>query len=150
MTTLTMATQTEPERPSLNVVDPSRWAKDHWSTLAYIDTRIVDYGGRIDHAHMRCHLSRHPQFVSIDPRGEVRDGARYPTRLRDGELKDHDDWDCVEDLIAAGLLEWNGTGIHPVFALTPRGLTVAQRLREHKAGGGQFGAFRMPELGAAQ
>lgn len=145
MTAMTMTLNMEAELPNPNAIDPSRWAKDHWSVLAYIETRIVDHEGRLDNAHMRCSLARHPQFVSADPMGDVRDGARYPTRLLDGELAEHDDWDCVDDLVSAGLLEWNGTGITPIFALTPRGRLVAHKLREHKAAGGRFSAFRMPE-----
>jgi hypothetical protein len=44
---------------------------------------------------------------------------KYPTRLRnDVELSDHDDWDCLDDAEAAGLIESAGTGINPTYKLT--------------------------------
>lgn len=54
----------------------------------------------------------------------------------------HDDWDCIEDLVAAGLVEWHGTGAQPVFRLTPEGERVAGLLRAHKQRGGVFAGFK--------
>jgi hypothetical protein len=114
----------------------SEWGKDHWSTLAYIETRIVDFKGVPDKRHMRCDNRLHPAFAHLETDKE------YPTRLRGGvERHGHDDWSCIDDAIAEGLLEWHGTGVHPLFALTPKGLTVAGALRRHKASGGNFGEF---------
>ena len=89
-------------------VDPTRFGQDHWSTFAYIETRIVDHKGTINHDHMRCHGRRHPMMLQAknSVSGFSADGSRYATRLAGGdELHDHDDYDCIDDLIAAGLLE---------------------------------------------
>ncbi len=52
----------------------------------------------------------------------------YPTRLKDGsELANHDDWDCISDMEAAGLVEWRGTGLQPIITLTNYGWLVAAR-----------------------
>ena len=125
-------------------VPVSMWAKDHWSTFAYIETRCVDHKGIPAREHMRCDIELHPGLghhrMGLPPSGVTTE--RYPTRLRDGVLlHDHDDWSCVDDMEAAGLLKWEGTGIHPIFVLTEKGKTVAGRLRAHKSGGGNFGSF---------
>jgi hypothetical protein len=114
-----------------------RWGKDHWSTFAYIETRIVDFRGLPDRDHMRCNTALHPGLGGCGG-----DAAKYPTRLRGcAVLKAHDDWSCLEDAEEAGLLENNGSGINPMYALTEMGTAVAGWLREHKAKGGSFATF---------
>lgn len=77
------------------------WGKDHWSTLAYIETRIVDYSGVLDERHLRGGDSVHQ---------DGRRPARYPTRLSGEEMTrpGHDDFDCIGDMIALGLLDTDG------------------------------------------
>jgi len=67
--------------------------------------------------------------------------SKYPTRYKGGELKDHDDWDCVDDLELVGLLENAGTGLNPVFKLTALGRMVAAQLRQHKMDKGTWQTF---------
>lgn len=84
------------------------WGKDHWTLLLYLETRAVDRGGKIDPDHMRTRLPHHSMCYRAK-RHPV-DGTRYGTIVRGGaEQADHDDWDCVRDLEAAGLLwiEWD-------------------------------------------
>ena len=120
-----------------------RWGKDHWSTFGYLETVCVDYGGRVDLRRMRTHPGRHPQCVAYKPMsGEPQDGSGFPTMLKDGqEQPDHDDWDCVDDIIAHGLIEEVGTGLTPMVKLTDAGNKMAGRLRTHKASGGMFATF---------
>ncbi len=88
------------DSPRLSIDD---WGKDHWSTLAYIETRCVDHKGVLKNANMRTDAGRHPLFMA---RGFASpgDGSRYPTIYKGGELTDHDDWDCLYDMVQAGLL----------------------------------------------
>lgn len=128
------------------------WGRDHWSTLAYLETLAVDHKGIATPARnkMRCSAERRPGLVGWTV-GGLLDGGRYATRLKGAngepewenrrELADHDDWDCVEDAVAAGLLIEGGTGIHPHYQFTSLGLRVAGELRAHKANGGQFHNF---------
>jgi hypothetical protein len=117
---------------------------DHWSVFGYIETRVVDYGGIPAKEHLRCIHARHPFFAH---RGG--DASAYPTRLRGGrELADHDDWDCLDDIEAAGLIENIGTGAHPVFLLTDHGREIAGKLRGHKGQGGKWDEFFVGELRA--
>jgi len=127
-----------PARP----VAPARWGKDHWSTFAYLETCVVDRDGLVAHERMRCDVRRHPVFAAARPRGLVltpggADAAQYPTRLRAerpgpggvwpvAELADHDDYDCVADMIREGLLEARmpeADREHDVFR-DARGVTV--------------------------
>jgi len=105
-----------------------KWGKDHWSVFAYIETLCVDGNRVIDHRRMR------------------RDGVKYPTRLKGmEELPNHNDWDCADDIEAAGLAENAGTGINRLYKLTEKGFEVAALLRKHKANGGWFSNF-VPEV----
>jgi len=109
------------------------FGRDHWTTFLYIEVRCVDHGGIPNKVHMRCDRRRHPWFVHMDPADGLHEGG-YPTRLRGGaELHDHDDWDCVADLIAEGLLENLGSAINPVYRLTAEGVRVASLLRVYKS-----------------
>ncbi len=80
-----------------------QWGKDHWSTLAFIETRCVDHKGVLQNAHMRTHVGRHPLFMARGFKSPG-DGSRYPTIYKGGELADHDDWDCLYDMVLAGLI----------------------------------------------
>ena len=55
------------------------------------------------------------------------------------QLPLHDD--CVSDFEWVGLLENKGTGMNPVFVLTPLGQALAAELRRHKQNGGTFADF---------
>ncbi len=117
------------------------WGKDHWSTFAYIETRVVDYGGVANPQHMRntCHGAGIPTARCGD--------KEHPTRLEGQggassiDLYGHDDWSCCKDAEAEGLLIWDGTGVNPVFKLTGLGRQVAAKLRQHKQDGGMFHHF---------
>lgn len=129
-------------------VSIKNFGKDHWSTFAYIETRCMDYKGVPDREHMRTDPDRHPGLVGFRV-AQAYEGMhkKYPTRLKGGyELFDHDDWDCVDDLEAAGLLEINGTGINPVYKLTDEGHEIIKQLRKFKSEGGNFADF-VPKLG---
>jgi hypothetical protein len=132
-----------------SMIGIEHFGKDHWSTFAYIETCCVDNHGVVDNERMRTHKDLHPGLVGFrcaqfDTKSPTRlrgywlpDGSKDESRL----AKNHDDWSCVEDAVDAGLLEWNGTGLHPVFSLTEKGLKVAALLRAHKAKGGNFADF---------
>ena len=55
---------------------------------------------------------------------------------------DYDEWDCLEDAEAEGLIENVGTGINPIYRMTDRGNEVAGLLRSHKSNGGSFSNFK--------
>lgn len=108
-----------------------KFGRDHWSLLLYIETRCVDHNGVPRREHMRCSPKRNP--------GQAHDGTERhkklsPTRLKGGELLyNRDDWDCADDLEAAGYVQQIGTGANPRFAMTEVGWAVAGRLRRWRA-----------------
>lgn len=127
-----------------------RWGKDHWSTFLYLEACAVDYGGKVTRQRMRCDPRVHRELV-----GSTKTGGKYPTILKDGELKSHDDWSCLEDMVAAGLVKaWTQTAhSDKVFGstearveLTPLGWHIIGQLRRHRASGGKTGDFSPPSL----
>lgn len=128
-----------------------KWGKDHWSLLAFIECLCVDFKGVVSDNHrrnMRCNSRRHPGY-GYWPMGERKWNPAHGSRLKgyfdknDPALRlgPHDDWDCVEDFEAAGVLENHGTGMNPVFALTTLGQTLVAELRRHKQNKGNFADF---------
>jgi len=124
------------------------FGKDHWSAFGYVDSVCAGQDGIPDRDRMRCNHHRHPHLAGpITSQStmlgvfDVKKPYRYPTRTKNGELKEHDDWDCVDDLIEAALMLNIGTTVNPCWRITDEGLRVAGKLREHKQAGGQFSTF---------
>jgi hypothetical protein len=123
------------------------FGKDHWALLGYISAIWMD-GGAPDRRRMRCNPKRHPH---LGVAGQHDDGDRYPTQLRGGKVRAaHDDWDCADDLVCAGLLEAVGDDLQrPAYALTEEALPVFRALALHKQGGGSFSTFIWPPPAAS-
>lgn len=136
-------------------VPMEQWGHDHWSTLAYLESRAVDHAGFIDNRHMRTDPRLHSSLIGLMPIGNVRvalnkDGKTYPTRLKGGkDLDRHDDWSCLEDMSAAGLVKIQFRQTNTNIAgnsqarikLTHLGWKVSAALREHRANGGHWRDF---------
>lgn len=89
--------------------------RDHASCLLYLQTVEANHRGdvRAHHGgqHMRWKVRNFPKWE-----------GKYGSRLWDGTiLTDHDDFDCIEDLEALGLLVDYGTGFQPMIRLTKKG-----------------------------
>lgn len=130
------------------------WGKDHWSTLAYIETRLVDNGGFKVEFDPRMWQKRRNFRVLIESAlsNVVRSGVpmdpNHGSCLVDGAvLKSHDDWDCVMDMAEAGLLTVEEFKPGEPVTLTNEGQRVVMALRQHKVNGGSFGTFAMPVEG---
>lgn len=124
-------------------ISMDRWGHDHWSVLGYIETCIVDNYGIIKNQRMRCNTRLHREFAhSVD-------GAMHPTRLREGVVENHDDWSCLEDMVAAGLVVAEFRQQNNYFfgssearvRFTPLGQQIALQLRAHKQDGGDWANF---------
>lgn len=147
-----------------DIVPIEKWSKDHYSTLAYAESRVVDYRGFLDNRHMRCDARLHLKMAT-----QYTGGGKYPTRLKNNEEAiNHDDFSCLEDFQAYGLLKEeqavetetrqyfrpsldvaNKRAIYGWLSLqiqfTPLGLELCSELRTHKATGGSFGNFEPSE-----
>jgi len=130
-----------------------QFGKDHWSLVGYVGCRVSSNDGILGFEHMRCHPDRHPHYLGYR-RATFGPGwsADYSTRIAgyfetededrlNYRLDDHDDWDCLQDLEAAGLIEIRGTGLQPFVVMTDYGFKIEARLRKHKARGGSFNNF---------
>jgi hypothetical protein len=132
-------------------VPPELWGRDHYSTLAYVEARLVegcytvsfDPRMRQNRRHFRVLPGRKGQGVPMSP--------EHGSRLADGTyLPWHDDWCCVQDMLQAGLFEgdpddWDA-GM--TLKLSDKGHAAAAALRKHKAEGGSFSNCGPVVLGA--
>jgi len=147
-------------------VPVAKFGKDHWSTLAYAETVMVDCGGfqvgldphmrqgRRHYRVMREQCIRPKRMGRVSPDMAMIMDMKYSTRLNDGTMvESHDDWHCVQDMAEAGYFR---VGAEPATAdrvepgvilhLSPLGRTVADALRQHKANGGTFSTFVPPTV----
>lgn len=112
-------------------IPAEEFGQDHWSTFAYLCSAIVGQGGKLRAERMRTDQKRHRHLA--DPR--LTDRTCPPTRLASGrQVFDHDDWDCAEDLVDAGLLESRGSGLFPIFWLTDSGWRLCREIVEARFG----------------
>lgn len=133
----------------------NQWGKDHWSTLAYLETVMVDCAGFQVGADPRMRSNRRNARVMREQCARPKRSAHrwspcvvmnpeHGTRLNDGKvLSNHDDWMCVQDMAEAGLFTVGVDGVEPgqTLHLSPRGLELCAQLRAHKAQGGKFANF---------
>jgi len=127
-----------------------RWGKDHWSLLAYVETRAVDHQGILNGDHMRTNLRLHREMQGDVQYRRGMGSSEHSTRLKSEYIDNHDDWSCLEDLIAAGLITAETAQIYfnRMFAntiarikLTEKGQVMAEQLRRHKTNGDNFSNF---------
>jgi len=111
-----------------NYVPINMWGRDHWTTIVYVESRAVDFHGKLDNRHMRTDKDLHPQFAhhSTD--------KKYPTRLsRDRIQENHDDWSCLDDAREEGLLHILYDGGTAIGYLSDLGWFIVGKLRRYKA-----------------
>lgn len=103
------------------------FTKDHWSLLAYVGHCVEDNGGGTGHLaleKLRCNEKSHP-LLAGPYTGRWQD--EYTTRIKAGETQGHDDWDCLDDLEAEGLVYVVST-IQGWVNILPKGLEVYQEM----------------------
>lgn len=132
------------------------WSKDHWTTLAYIETVMVDHAGfqvgrdarmrsnrrnfrvmsedcpfpkRTDNSVAKLAISMKPEHATI-----LKDGSKVPS---------HDDWCCIQDMAALGFFKCNVEDIEPgvILSFSPLGEAIVDELRKHKREGGTYATF---------
>lgn len=130
---------------------PKDWGIDHWSTFAYAASCVTGRKGLIENARMRTNSRIHREMVHMAPFNTMNEGGGYPTRLKLGIVDNHDDWSCLEDAVAAGLLNIFYTKISDKLfgcceariELTDAGWEVVKTITEHKNAGGNFKEFNL-------
>jgi len=126
-------------------IEKEKFGKDHWSLLAYVETRCIDYKGVLALVHLRS-MNRALSGMEWKPEWGTRlsgfwndDGTTNP----DLKLPEHDDFDCLDDLEEAGYIKSLGTGLNPAYKLTKEGVKVCSKLRQHKSAGKHFSQFKI-------
>lgn len=123
-----------------------QFGRDHWLLLLYLETLAVDHPGDTpDPKRMRSNPETHPELNQQRPAPlQGRWMPTYITQLAAGHTAPdgHDDYDCMDDLEAAGLII-QGANFTRAFAFTDKGLTVVQALRLWKSQGKSFATFRV-------
>lgn len=138
-----------------------QWGKDHWSTLAYVEVRIVEHDGWIDQRHMRGRDERYPTRARhmAPSAAQALRTAGQPVELT-RLIAGHGDWDCVADFYAEALVDVAGDVPDKTLGgrvlarlnaerrarltFTSRGAVIAGALRAHKIAGGTFASFELP------
>lgn len=156
---------------SLPHVPMKRFGKDHWSTLGYVETCVVDKGsdrlntmtgmtvnssglapngGQLNLLRMRCNEKRHPLLKMLTPHGSVmKFKPEHSTRLRryfSTRAKSREMAQGHDDWDCLQDMERHGlleiiSTVNGIIVLTAKGLRVAALLRQHKASGGNFADF---------
>lgn len=132
------------------------FGKDHWSLLAFIECLCVDGReglGEIDFARIRINRESKTHCpLPCNARCYIGEwNSEHGTRLdgywkKDGKinkkrlLPQHDDWDCLEDFEAEGLVEILSS-VNGFVKMTEKGVEIAAALRKHKVDGGSFADF---------
>lgn len=147
---------------SESYVPMAQWGKDHWSTLAYVETIMVDCGGfqvgtdprmKSNRRHFRIMQEGCPRPRRVKPIAAAGMVMRpeHATVLKDGSLVDnHDDWMCLQDMAQCGLFKAKigevvlsaediEPGVH--LQLSELGQRLTAQLRQHKANEGQWSTF---------
>lgn len=121
------------------------WGKDHWSTLGYIETKLVEGPCKVSFdARMRQNRRHYRVLMEARHHDGVPMSPQYGSRLNDGTyLPWHDDWCCVQDMIAAGLFKDGKWGKGFSLKLTDEGHIATAALRKHKIEGGGFSTFNI-------
>lgn len=100
-----------------NPIPVTLFGKDHYEAFLYVETRCVDNKGSLKHDHLRCNTSRHPVMAAASTRIGPVGNINYSTRIKESwkrgadgkhgfvEIEDHDDYDCLLDMRAAGWLQ---------------------------------------------
>lgn len=115
-----------------------KFGKDHWSLLGYIECRCVESStafGELDARHLSCKKSS-----MWKPEYGTRLKGFFQSKDPNLQLTDHDDFDCLDDLENAGLIEILSMA-NLWISMTKLGNEVAGDLRSHKANGGSFANF---------
>lgn len=141
---------------SNDFIPVSRWGKDHWTTLAYVDTVMVDCAGFQIGKDSRMKSNRRNFRIMHEQCPEPkRSGNAFPsqamamqpqhaTRLRDGTVvESHDDWCVLQDMAEVGLFNVTADELDPgvTIHLSDLGREVVAAMRQHKSSGGQYATF---------
>jgi hypothetical protein len=128
------------------------WGKGHWSILAYIEAVMVECAGfqvgfdpRMTQNRRNFRVMQEmcprPKRTST-PHGGVAMDDKWSTLLNNSQrVIGHDDWCCIQDIAAEGLLSATSFEPKDTLHLSEKGKDLAAKLRVHKQEGGMYATF---------
>ena len=132
----------------MEIIKVEQFGKDHWDLLAHIGYRVVNFQGKLDRRLIRIKNPVLQQNFTGTNLWKPEYGSRlYGYFNEDGSVNpelrvlDHDDYDCLDDLEEAKLIESWGSGLHPAYKLTKEGARVVGLLALHKQDGKHYASF---------
>lgn len=137
-----------------------QFSKDHWSLLLMVALLCVEGNGigTIKPQTMRCDPDRHPLLSCNNP-WKPEYGTRLQSFFDEGKeknadvdamieqghlLTEHDDWDCLNDLEEAGLVEIISL-VNYTVRITQKGFTLSHLINQHKLNAGKLNNFSLPD-----
>lgn len=110
----------------------------HWMMLFRVEGWAVMNNGEIEKDRMRTNYNKRPPA----PKNKQWDKANS-TVLNNGELvEDHDDWDCLQDLIDNGFVQIETWKNKEFVKLTEYGFETFVKLRKFRQNGNRVYSFR--------
>lgn len=148
---------------SEDLIPMTAWSKDHWSTLAYVESVMTECAGfqmgldprmksnRRNFRVMSQHCPRPKRPGSASGRAAssmaMPMDAAHATVVKGGQMvPNHDDWSCLQDMADEGLFTVGQDRLEPreMLHFSAKGIAIAAALRAHKANGGKFADFVPP------
>lgn len=128
----------EEKKEEQEIIPHNLFGVYHWMMLLRVEGWVVMNNGEIEAERMRTNFNRRPPA----PKGKQWDKLIHSTRTNKGTLiDDHDDWDCLNDLVALGLVNIDIWKNKKIVSLTETGFQVYVRLRRYRQNGEDLNKF---------
>lgn len=129
-----------------DIIPMNKWGRDHWSTLAFVATVMADRGQFVMTGDARMRSNR-KNFQAMPSTNGIVMRKEHGSRLSDGSsVEDHDDWCCIQDFAAEGLLTVEEIDVGERFRFSNKGQALVTSLLTHKMKGGTFSNYKAPGL----
>lgn len=117
-------------------IPKEQFGRDHWSCFSYLAHCATAREGEPERDKMRTHPRNRHLMSQLQAMMHMAGVGWSKTRLLGGvELDEHDDYDCMFDLIDAGLFLAIGSGMHPIVKLTDEGFRILKLVSDFRRAG---------------
>jgi hypothetical protein len=119
-------------------IPPTLFGTIHWVMLLRVESWAVMNNGEIQKERMSTNYNKRPPA----PSGKQWDKMNS-THLNNGYLvEDHDDWDCLDDLIGNGFVQTEMWKNKKLVKLTEKGFQTFVKLRKFRQKGKKIRDFQ--------
>lgn len=122
------------------IITPDIFGTQHWVMILRVEAWVTMNNGEIEKDRMRTNYNKRPP----KPLKAIEwDKLLMATRLNNGTLiDDHDDWDCLEDLINNDFVKVEVWKNKKLVSLTEKGFNTFIKLRKHRHEGNKLANFK--------